>query len=212
MPTLTSPIRRVGRLVAEQCRRLHAALESLAAEVRATIARAVGRAAGEATREALLVVLHGPPGAGADDPRDDQERLWGQPRRHTWPARPYDPRAPERYDAYARDRDDDLDDPAYRSIPADDEPAEGPAEAPRSGAWSRAVATGCQAASWWLRRHPGRCSLLAAGLIGVAAGLVALVGGPLAAAGSAVAAAAWGVLELADAARSAAGLAADATH
>jgi hypothetical protein len=209
MPTLTSPFRRVGRLVAEQCRRLHQALESLAAEVRAASARAVGRATGEAAREALLVVLHGPP--PTDDPRDDRERLGGQPRRRTWPAPPYDPYAPDHYDAYTRDRDDDLDDPAYRSLPADD-PPEGPAEAQRSGPWSRAVATGCQAASWWLRRHPGRCSLLAAGVIGVAAGLVALVGGPLAAAGSAVAAAAWGVLELADAARSAAGLAADATR
>jgi hypothetical protein len=209
MPTLKSPFRRVGRLVAEQCRRLHAALESLAAEVRAAIARAVGRAAGEAAREALLVVLHGPP--PTDDPRDDRGGAWGEPRRRTWPAQAYDAYAPERYDAYARDRDDDLDDPAYRPIPADD-PAEGPVEAERPGAWSRAVATGCQAASWWLRRHPGRCSLLAAGLIGVAAGLVALVGGPLAAAGSAVATAALGVLELADAARSAAGLAADATY
>jgi hypothetical protein len=211
MPTLTSPFRRVGRLVAQQCRRLHQALESLAAEVRAAIARAVGRAAGEAAREALLVVLHGPP--PTDDPHDDRGGMWGEPRRRTWSAQPYDAYAPERYDAYARDRDDDLDDnPAYRPTPADDEPPAGPADAPRPGAWSRAVATGCQAASWWLRWHPGRCSLLAAGLIGVAAGLVALVGGPLAAAGSAVAAAAWGVLELADAARSAAGLAADATH
>jgi hypothetical protein len=211
MPTLTSPFRRVGRLVSEQCRRLHQALESLAAEVRAAIARAVGRAAGEAAREALLVVLHGPP--PTDDARDDQERLWGQPRRRIWPARPYDPYAPEPCDRYARDPDDTEDeDDAYRHVPANGEPIEQPAKVEPSGAWSRAVATGCQAANWWLRRHPGRCSLLAAGMIGVAAGLVALVGGPLAAAGSTVAAAALGVLELADAARCAAGLAADATR
>jgi hypothetical protein len=210
MPTLTSPLRCVGRLVAEQCRRLHQALESLAAEVRAAIARAVGRAAGEAAREALLVVLHGPP--PTDDPHDDQERLGGQPRRRAWPAPPCEPYAPGPYGPYARDPEDPEDDTAYRGAPADRGAVEGPAEIERSGAWSRAVATGCQAASWWLRRHPGRCSLLAAGLIGVAAGLVALLAGPVAAAGSAAAAAAWGVLELADAARSAAGLAADGTH
>ncbi len=207
MPTLTSPFRVVGRLVAGQCRRLHRALEALAAEVRAAVARAVGQAAGEAAREALLVVLRGP--AGADDPRDDREGLWGSPRRRPWPAQPSDPYAAEDYDPYGRDPEDGR---AYRYVPADGDPAEGPAEGPRPGAWSRAVAAGCQAASWWLRRHPGRCSLLAAAVIGVAAGLVALVGGPLAAAGTAVAAAAAGVLELAEAARSAAGLAADATQ
>ncbi len=207
MPTLTSPFRAVARLVSAQCRRLHQALEALAAEVRAAVARAVGRAAGEAAREALLVVLHGPP--PTDDPHDDRGGVWGEPRRRPWPAPPYDPYAPEPYDTCARDRDDD---PAYRPLSDDGDSAEGPAEAPRSGAWSRAVATGCQAASWWLRRRPGRCSLLAAGLIGVAAGLVALVGGPLAAAGTAVAAAAAGVLGLAEAARSAAGLVADATQ
>jgi hypothetical protein len=31
MPSLTSPFRLAGRLVADQCRRLHATLESLAA-------------------------------------------------------------------------------------------------------------------------------------------------------------------------------------
>ncbi len=207
MPALSSPFRAVGRLVAAQCRRLHQALEALAAEVRAAVARAVGQAAGEACREALLVVLHGPP--PTDDPHDDGQGLWGPPRRRPWPAQPYDPYAPEPYDPYARDPEDDR---ADRYTPGEGGPAGGPAEAPRPGAWPRAVAAGCQAASWWLRRHPGRCSLLAAGLVGAAAGLVALVGGPLAAAGTAVAAAAAGVLELAEAVRSAAGLAADATQ
>ncbi len=208
MPALTSPFRAVGRLVAEQCRRLHQALESLASEVRAAIARAVGQAAGEAAREALLVVLHGPPPTG--DLRDGREGLWGPARRQRWPAPAYGPYASDPYD---RDPDDPDDYPDRRYSRPDEEPAaEGPAQAHTSGAWSRAVATGCQAASWWLRRHPGRCSLLAAGAIGVAAGLVALIGGPLAAAGTAVAAAAAGVLELAEAARSAAGLAADAAQ
>jgi hypothetical protein len=72
------------------------------------------------------------------------------------------------------------------------------------------VAVGCQAAAWWLRRHPGPLSLLVAVGVGVAAGLAALAGGPLVAGGSAAAAAVLGALALADAARSAADLAENA--
>ena len=69
------------------------------------------------------------------------------------------------------------------------------------------MAAGCQAASWWLRRHPGASSLVAAAGIGIAAGVATLVSSPLVAGASAVAASALGLLALADAARSAAGLA-----
>jgi hypothetical protein len=82
-----------------------------------------------------------------------------------------------------------------------------PVSPQRQGVWSREVATGCQAAVWWLRRHPSPFALVAAVGVGVAAGVAALVGGPFVAGTSAVVASALGVLALADAACSAATLA-----
>src|SRR5437899_112926 len=93
MPSLTSPFRQAGRLVAGQVGRLHATLEHLAGEVRAAVARAVGQATGEAVREALRVILDGPPARpGYHEPSEDREGAWGQPRRPAWPAtRSYEP-------------------------------------------------------------------------------------------------------------------------
>jgi hypothetical protein len=209
MPTLTSRLRRVGRVVAHQVGRLRAALERLAAEVRAAVARAVGQATGEAVREALAVILDGPPqGSGHHNGlADDRDGGWGQPRRPTWPAaRPYDPyeRDPYAPDPYEPEPDDE---PASRHAEDDDPPADEAVAAQQPGAWARAVAAGCQAAVWWLRRHPGPFALVAAAGIGVAAGVATLVGSPLVAGASAVAASALGLLALADAARAAAGLA-----
>jgi hypothetical protein len=207
MPSLASPFRRVGRLLAGQLGRLHATLESLAGEVRAAIARAVGQATGEAAREALRVILDGPPERPGYDRPGDREGNWGQERRPTWPTgRPYEPYA---HDPYERDADDDLDQDRPGRYAADEEGqlTDRPVGARRRGNWSRAVAVGCQAASWWLRRHPGPFSLIAAAGIGVAAGVATLISSPLVAGASAVAASVLGLLALADAARSAAGLA-----
>ena len=113
-------------------------------------------------------------------------------------------------DPYERDPDDDPDvDRRHRHEQDEEEdpPAEEPAPAQRSGCWSRAVAAGCQAAAWWLRRHAGPFALLAAAGIGIAAGAATLVSSPLVAGASAVAASVLGLLALADAARRAAGLA-----
>jgi hypothetical protein len=204
MSSITSPLRRAGRLLAAHVRRLRAALARLAAEVRAAIARAVGQATGDAVRDALRVILDGPPAQpAARDPPEDADVLWGQPRRPRWPTEPY----AGHYDPYhlpERETDYLEDDP-------EDEPDEGLSaerpEPPPAGAWSRALAVGCQAAAWWLRRHPGPLALLAAVGVGLAAGLAALAGGPLVAGGSAAAAAALAALALADAARAAADLA-----
>src|SRR5437588_357108 len=84
-----------------------------------------------------------------------------------------------------------------------------PAAAPRGGRLCRALAAGCQAAGWWLRRRPGPLPLLTALGVGLAAGLAALVSGP---AGAGVAGAALALLALADAARSGADLAARAAR
>jgi hypothetical protein len=205
MSSFPSPLRRAGRLLAAHVRRLRLALARLAAEVRAAVARAVGRATGDAVRDALRVILDGPPPQSPSlrDPPEEIEGMWGQPRRPRWPADPY----AGHYDPYEIPERE----PDYLEDDPDDEPApEGTSEPPPSGAWSRAVAVGCQAAAWWLHRHPGPLALLVAAGVGVTAGLAALASGPFVAGGSAAAAAALGALALADAASAAADLADDA--
>jgi hypothetical protein len=206
MPSLPSPFRRAGRVVAGQVGRLHATLERLAGEVRAAIARAVGQATGDAAREALRVILNGPPDRPSYGRPEDRDGGWGSPRRPTWPAtRPYEPYA---RDPYEPDPDDDPEEDRWRRDAEDeddDPPADEPGAARRPGRWSRAVAVGCQAAGWWLRRHPGPLALLAAVGVGLAAGVATLVSSPLVAGASAVAVSVLGLLALADAARAASG-------
>ena len=213
MPALPSPFRRAGRVVAGQVGRLHAMLERLAGVVRAAIARAVGQATGDAAREALRVILDGPPDRPSYERPGDRDGGWGQPRRPTWPAtRPYDPH--ER-DPYEPDPDDDPEEDLGHRYAEDEEdspPADEAVAARRPGRWSRAVAVGCQAAGWWLRRHPGPLALLAAVGVGLAAGVATLVSSPLVAGASAVAVSVLGLLALADAARAAAGLAEQAVN
>jgi hypothetical protein len=207
MPSLTPSLRKVGRLVAGQLGRLHATLERLSQEIRAAIARAIGQATGETVREALGVILDGPTGRPTYDRLDDRDDGWGQTRRPSWPAtRTYDSYS---RDPYERDPDDGFDEDRRRqdADDEDDPPADQSIDAPRRRNWSRAVATGCQAAAWWLRRHQGPFSLVAAAGIGIAAGFAMFVSGPLVSGASAVAASALGLLALADAARSAADLA-----
>jgi hypothetical protein len=205
MPSFRAPLRRVGRLLAHHVGRLRVALERLAAEVRAAVARAVGPATREAVREALAVVLDRPPERPSYERLDDRGGGWSPLRRPTWPTtRPYDP---YQRDPYEPDTDAPDDEPVGRYADDDDPPAEEPAVAQRRGAWSRAVAAGCQAAAWWLRRHPGPLALVAAARIGVTAGMATLAGSPLLAGASTVAASALGLLALADAACSGAGLA-----
>jgi hypothetical protein len=211
MRPLTSPFRRVGRVLTDHARRLQSALESLAGQVRAAIARIVGQATGDAMRDALTVILDGPSAQPArDEFREERDRPWSPPRQPSWPNSSFDP--------YARDPDDRDDDERYpepecRYIPPEEHEAH-QQRAPgleQPGRWSRALATGCQAAGWWLKRHPGRLSLLAAIGVGVAAGITALFGGPYVAGGSALAVLTLGILALTDAARSAVSFAADAT-
>ena len=207
MASLMSPFRRVGHLVTGHVQRLHTALERLTTEVRAAIARAIGQATGDAVREALDVILGGPPGRlTTDDLPEDRERFWGQPPRPSWPSQAYDPYA---HDRYQRDPDEEFERRHEQDYGRhDDELTESePVTQPQTSVWSRAVATGCQAASWWLRRHQGRFSPVVAVGLGIASGVATLVGGRFVAAWSAVTASALGVLALADAARSAAGLA-----
>jgi hypothetical protein len=211
MRSLKSPFRRVGQVLADHARRLQSALESLASQVRAAIARIVGQATGDAMRDAVGVIHDAPPARPThDDYREERDRPWSSQRRPSWPNSSYDPYARDPYD---RDDDERYSEPERGYIPSEeDEPHHERSVGPEQpGRWSHAVATGCQAAGWWLKRHPGRLSVIAAVGVGVAAGVAALFGGHYVAGGSALAASALGILALTDAARSAASFAADAT-
>ena len=204
MSSITVLARQGGRLLSTQVHRLRVNLERLAAQVREAVARTVSQAIAEAAHEALQIVLEGPPPASA--PWQPTPEEFG---------RPWDSEADERRSKPSR-RPRTL----YESLTADNEPdygidpedrdvsEEAPASA-RPRRWSRALTVGCQAAAWWLRRHPGRLSELTATGIGVAAGLVAFLASPVLASAGTAAATALGVLALADAARSAAGVAAN---
>jgi hypothetical protein len=194
MPSLTSPFRRIARLVAEHVRRLRDSLVMLTAQVKSAVARVVGQATGNAVRDALTVVLDGPPTSSLPSSRDppDDRNFWND-RRPSWSSQRHDDYEP--YDE--RDRFEDED---------DDPPTETTSDEP-SGRWARAFGVGCQAASWFLRRHPGRGSVIAALGVGLAAGVAAFIGSPFITGTSAVVASALGVLSLADAACAAATLA-----
>jgi hypothetical protein len=202
MPSLTAPFRRAGRLLVGHVRRLQSSLEQLGAQVRAAIARIIGQATGDAVRDALAIILDGPPGRSPNyEAREERSGSWNEPRRPSWPSSSYDP--------YRHNSDEDDEEPAYGySRSAEEMVAPTPAsDTGHVGVWSRAVAAGCQTAGWWLRKYPGPMSWVAAVGVGLAAGATTLFGGPFVAAGSAVTAAALGVLAVADAARSAATLA-----
>ncbi len=156
-----------GRL-ARHLGRLQQSLDTVAEQVRQAVASAVGRTMAEASGEAVYEALRPRAGPSGPQPRSSWYadraaagwREWDEPawRRQAdaWPRR----------DADGYDEDDDR------------EPEDLPSADPASGAerWGRAVATGLHAAAWWLRRHPGPVSLLAALTVGALAGLAVLVG------------------------------------
>jgi hypothetical protein len=201
MSSITVLARAASRLFSTQARRLRANLERLASQVREAVAQTVSQAIAAAAHEALQIVLEGPP------PEPKPWRRYGDDHDPAWEPEWEDPRSKSSrrprtlYESLIEDNE--LEHP----MDPEDQPVseEAPASEPRR--WSRALTVGCQAAAWWLRRHPGRFSGLTATGIGVTAGLVALLASPVLASAGSVAATALGVLALADAARSAAGVA-----
>jgi hypothetical protein len=148
--------------------RLQQSLDEVAEQVREAIAAAVGRRVAEAVGEAVYEALCRGSGSAQPLPHSSYagydsatRRDWNEPAWQREAARS------DWRDSY--DYDDD--DPRY-----DDDPeltASRPDE-PQGGRWGRAVAAGLQAAAWWLRRHPGQVSLLAALAVGAVAGLAVL--------------------------------------
>ena len=67
--------------------------------------------------------------------------------------------------------------------------------------WGLALAVGCQAAAWWLRRKTGRLAALTAAGVGLASALVAYVAAPALAAAAGLAGSALTLAAMSDAAR-----------
>ena len=159
-----------GRL-ARHLGRLQQNLDAVGEQVREAVANAVGRTVAEAVGEAVYEALS--PRAGFASPLPHASYSGhGATSRRVW-----DERAWERDSGRSDWRDaydhDDYDDPRYNEDP---EPTPSTPDEPRAGRRRRAVAAGLQAAVWWLRRHPGRVSLLAALAVGAVAGLAVLAG------------------------------------
>ncbi len=161
------PVR--GKL-ARHLGRLQQHLDAVGEQVREAVATAVGRTVAEAIGEAVFDALAPyatPSGAESRYSSRYAERSsrtqqdWDDP---TWRR---DAGSSHWRDPYAYDSYDDDADSEYRSSPRDE---------PRSQRWHRAMAAGLQAAAWWLRRHPGQVSLMAALTVGTVAGLAVLAG------------------------------------
>ena len=167
----TPPLR--GRL-ARHLGRLQQSLDVVGEQVRQAVASAVGRTMAEAIGEAVYEALR--PRAGPSYPQSRSS--WYADRsatgRRDWdePAWGREADSSSWRDAYGYDNDDD---PRYDN---DSEPEDASSlhEPLRARRWGRAMAAALHAAAWWLRRHPGQVSLLAALTVGTVVGLTVLAG------------------------------------
>lgn len=165
------PVR--GRL-ARHLGRLQQSLDVVGEQVRPAVASAVGRTMAEAIGEAVYEALRPRAGPSSPQPRS----CWYSDRSATG-RRDWDELAWRREADSPSWRDahdyDDYDDPPYDddAEPDDTSSSHDPLRARR---WGRAVAAGLHAAAWWLRRHPGQVSLLAALTVGAVVGLTVLAG------------------------------------
>jgi hypothetical protein len=167
---------------------LRRSLASLGERVRQSIASSLGRTVADVVSEAVDAALTTPDDqAGSYRPSRStslpvrSRDWWDRAGESTWdrPEERYDPYDSAYGDGVGRHRDEELQ-------PQDDA---------KPGRFGRALAAGLQAAGWWLQRHRGRLSLLAAAGVGLAAGLAALLdGGPFGLAG--LVASALGLLAL----------------
>jgi hypothetical protein len=161
-----------GRGPAGHLERLHDGLTALGQQVREAIARTIGLAVADAARDGVRHLLGGP----IDSPAlpAPRRRLYDSPS-PSW----RDPeRTPYRHEYEDPDRLDDLTYRDWRDEPLDraeedDYLSETPtaADKPQRVEWPGALAAGCQAAAWWLRRQRGPYP----GLVALGVGLAALL-------------------------------------
>jgi hypothetical protein len=167
----TPPLR--GRL-ARHLGRLQQSLDVVGEQVRQAVASAVGRTMAEAIGEAVYEALRPRAGPSYPQPRSSWYSDRSATGRREWdePAWRREADSSSWRDAYGYD---DYDDARYDDD-SESEDASSPHEQLRARRWGRAMAAGLHAAAWWLRRHPGQVSLLAALTVGAVVGLTVLAG------------------------------------
>jgi hypothetical protein len=179
MPSVAR-IRHLRRALAERLERLHQTLQELIERVHDAVAQAVGQAVAAAVRDAILAVLRAAtncPGLPTPPwmPPKCYHSAWSEGREPSSSIRTYG-------DASAgwwTDEDADDDDEVDRPQPSGVEPP--------PSRWRCALALGCRAAAWLLRRWTRRRPLLAA----VGAGAACAVAAYAVGAGVAHAALCW---------------------
>jgi hypothetical protein len=181
--------------------RLRHALDVVGGELAEGVADAAAQAVSGAVRDAVLALLT----AGRNHTPLLQRDRFGSPpdlRPSLWSGLDQSDQPDEPEDAPWDDREEGPwpGSPGDRHIPATPTPA--PAAQPRVRRWASALAAGWRAGLWWLRRRPGRSTLLTALGVGLAAGLGAFLVASLVPAGVGLLGSALDLAALADVARS----------
>jgi hypothetical protein len=140
--------------------------DTLGERLRAAIAQAIGGTVAGAVQDAVYLLLEAPDETPSRSPHDRSLRpAWRGQEDEDWP--------------WHEDRDAQDDDAPQEAIDASAAvQAQG-----RRGRWGAALAVGCQAAAWWLRREAGRFVGLKAVGVGLLSALTAYVAGPVVVAG-----------------------------
>jgi hypothetical protein len=168
---MSSParVRHLRRALAERLERLRQTLEELLERVHEAVAQAVGQAVSAAVRDAILAVLRAATARAAL-----RTPSWMPPKCY--------------HSAWSEGREPSSSAGAYAEPSAgwwtDDEPEDDDVDRPEPGGvdpppsrWRCALALGCRATAWLLRRWPGRRPLLAAVGVGAVCAMAAYAGG-----------------------------------
>jgi hypothetical protein len=155
-----------ARVLSGHIDRLRDTLGALGERLRAAIAQAIGGTVAGAVQDAVYLLLEIPDESSSRPSHDRSLRpAWRGTEDEGWP--------------WHEDRDDRDDD-----TPREEIYGSGTAAVPAGrGRWGAALAVGCQAAAWWLRREAGRFAGLKAVGVGLLSALTAYVAGPVVVAG-----------------------------
>ena len=192
---------RSARLLSTHLDRLNQTLDRLHGRLKEAVAEAVSGGTAVAVKDAILAAMLRPdvsPSYESATYRTSSQGYQQQryrdgsygsenPYRSSWGRDPYE----DDPDPYERD---EIDDPSSEASPQ--QPS-----APVSRRFGQAIAVGCQAAAWWLRRKTnGRYAGLLAIGVGAAASVAAYFAGPVVATAAALAASTMSLTAMTDAA------------
>ena len=201
MSRLKSWAAKAARSLSTHLDRLHQTLDRLHGRLREAVAEAVSSGAAVAVKDALLAAILNPDVSPAyesatyrtSSPWHQQQRYRDgsyaseNPYRSSWERDPYE----DDPDPYERD---EIDDPTAKASPQ--QPS-----APVSRRFGQAIAVGCQAVAWWLRRKStGRYAGMLAIGVGAGASVAAYFAGPVVATAVALAASTMSLNAVTDAA------------